>query len=176
MSWVNIKYACCSLLFARISITCTDTELGNTRAEILSSLFIHTHIQTLSVSPCVWYTYGSVYKYVYLYVCISNRKVCTNAGNLRHCCDWKGHSSCMNSENLLWGESLEASAHIAVQVWENNSGIFFFNRDEPEQQTMAPNHPKCSGAWNWVINWFLHKETVIHLLDGQSGGSSHNTG
>lgn len=40
--------------------------------------------------------------------------------------NWKGHPSCINSENLLWGASLEASACVAVQVWENNSGIFFF--------------------------------------------------
>lgn len=58
--------------------------------------------------------------------------------------NWKGHLSCMNSENLLWGQSLEASAHIAVQVWENNSGIFFFNRDEPEEQNIEPKHLKCS--------------------------------
>lgn len=49
MSCVNIKYACRFVFFARISITCIDTELGKTRAEILSSLFIHTHIYTLCV-------------------------------------------------------------------------------------------------------------------------------
>lgn len=58
--------------------------------------------------------------------------------------NWKGHLSCMNSENLLWGERLEVSAHIAVQVWENNSRIFVFNRDEPEEQNMEPKYPKCS--------------------------------
>lgn len=50
---VNIIYACRFLGFARIPITCKDTELGNTIAEIFSILFIHTHIHTLSLYVCV---------------------------------------------------------------------------------------------------------------------------
>lgn len=46
-------------------------------------------------------------------------------GTLVTAVNWKGHLNCMNSEKLLWGERLEASAHIAVQVWENNFRIFF---------------------------------------------------
>lgn len=58
--------------------------------------------------------------YVYLIT-----KLAQMLGILATAVSWTGHLSCMNSENLLWGESLEASAHIAVQVWENNSRIFF---------------------------------------------------
>lgn len=83
--------------------------------------------------------------YACTYVCAIT-KFAQMLGILVTAVNWKGHLSCMNSENLPWGASLEASAHVAVQVWENNSGIFFFNRDEPEQQTIEPKHPKCSRA------------------------------
>jgi len=64
----------------------------------------------------------NMYTCTYVYIIT---KLAQMLGILVTVVNWKGHSSRMNSENSLWGESLEASSHIAVQVWENNSGIFF---------------------------------------------------
>lgn len=127
MSCVNIKYASHFLSFARISITCIDIELRNMRAEIPSSIFIHTRIHILCVCACSICIDLCINMYSCTYV-YPITKLALLLGILVTAVNWKGHLSCMNSENLLWGESLEASAHVAVQVWENNSRIFFLIR------------------------------------------------